>query len=48
MVLAFLLIYFGVRSYRDNVAGAGAFRPRVRGGALIGLSRRCATWPPGK
>ena len=28
MVLSFLLVYFGVRSYRDNVAGG---RPGARG-----------------
>jgi hypothetical protein len=36
MVLAFLLIYFGVRSYRDEVAGGrSAHRPR-----LVALLRR--------
>jgi len=48
MVLAFLLIYFGVRSYRDNVAGGTVrFGRAFAVGALIGLvSSMCyvATW----
>src|SRR2546423_8350159 len=48
MVLAFLLIYFGVRSYRDNVAGGTVrFGRAFAVGALIGLlSSLCyvATW----
>ena len=38
MVIAFLLIYFGVRSYRDNVAGGTVrFGRAFAVGALIGL-----------
>jgi Protein of unknown function (DUF4199) len=48
MVLAFLLIYFGVRSYRDNVAGGTVrFGRALAVGVLIGLvSSMCyvATW----
>ena len=48
MVLAFLLIYFGVRSYRDNVAGGSVgFGRALVVGALIGLvASLCyvATW----
>jgi hypothetical protein len=48
MVLGFLLIYFGVRSYRDNVAGGTVrFGRAFAVGALIGLvSSICyvATW----
>ena len=48
MVLAFLLIYFGVRSYRDNVTGGTVrFGRAFAVGALIGLvSSMCyvATW----
>jgi hypothetical protein len=48
MVLAFLLIFFGVRSYRDNVAGGSVRFGRALGvGLLIGLvSSLCyvATW----
>ena len=48
MVLAFLLIYFGVRSYRDNVAGGTVtFGRALVVGALIGaLASACyvATW----
>lgn len=48
MVLAFLLIYFGVRSYRDNVAGGQVGFGRALGvGALIALlASACyvATW----
>lgn len=48
MVLAFLLIYFGVRSYRDNVAGGRVgFMKALGVGALIALvASACyvATW----
>jgi Protein of unknown function (DUF4199) len=48
MVLAFLLIYFGVRSYRDTVAGGTVrFGRALAVGAQIGLvSSMCyvATW----
>ena len=48
MVLAFLLIFFGVRSYRDNVAGGSVrFGRAFAVGALIGaLASVCyvATW----
>ena len=48
MVLAFLLIYFGVRSYRDNVAGGQVgFMKALGVGALIALvASACyvATW----
>jgi hypothetical protein len=48
MVLAFLLIYFGVRSYRDNVAGGSVrFGRAFAVGALIAvISSACyvATW----
>src|SRR5262249_29908665 len=48
MVLAFLLIYFGVRAYRDNVAGGRVSFARALGvGALIALvASACyvATW----
>jgi hypothetical protein len=48
MVLAFLLIYFGVRSYRDNVRGGSVrFGRAFAVGALIALiSSLCyvATW----
>jgi len=38
MVLAFLLIFFGVRSYRDNVAGGHVgFGRALAVGALIGV-----------
>jgi hypothetical protein len=38
MVLAFLLIYFGVRSYRDNVAGGRiTFVRALKVGALISV-----------
>src|SRR5688500_12525272 len=38
MVLAFLLIYFGVRSYRDNVAGGRiSFVRALKVGALISV-----------
>lgn len=48
MVMAFLLVYFGVRSYRDNVAGGRiGFRRALAVGVLIGLvASACyvATW----
>jgi hypothetical protein len=48
MVLAFLLIFFGVRSYRDNVAGGTVrFGRAFAVGALIGVvASACyvATW----
>lgn len=48
MVLAFLLIYFGVRTYRDNVAGGTAgFGRALAVGALIAVvASVCyvATW----
>jgi hypothetical protein len=48
MVLAFLLIFFGVRSYRDNVAGGSvSFGRAFAVGALIALvASACyvATW----
>jgi len=48
MVLAFLLIYFGVRRYRDRVAGGRIGFPKALGvGALIALvasSCYVATW----
>jgi uncharacterized protein DUF4199 len=48
MVLAFLLVYFGVRSYRDNVAGGTVrFGRAFAVGALIaGVASLCyvATW----
>jgi hypothetical protein len=48
MVMAFLLIFFGVRSYRDNVAGGRVgFLKALGVGALIGLvASACyvATW----
>jgi len=48
MVLSFLLIYFGVRSYRDNVAnGTIGFGRALAVGSLIGLvASMCyvATW----
>ena len=48
MVVAFLLIYFGVRSYRDNIGGGSVgFGRALAVGALIGLvASLCyvATW----
>lgn len=48
MVLAFLLVYFGVRAYRDNVAGGTVSFARALGvGALIAaVASACyvATW----
>jgi len=48
MVLAFLLIYFGVRTYRDTAGGGSVtFGRAVKVGALIALISSCcyvATW----
>ncbi len=48
MVLAFLLIYFGVRSYRDNVAGGtvGFGRALAVGALITTVASLCyvATW----
>lgn len=48
MVLAFLLVYFGVRSYRDNVAGGtvGFGRAFAVGGLIALVASLCyvATW----
>jgi hypothetical protein len=48
MVLAFLLIYFGVRSYRDNVAGGkvGFGRAFAVGSLIAVVASVCyvATW----
>jgi hypothetical protein len=48
MVLAFLLIYFGIRSYRDNVAGGsvGFGRALAIGALITVVSSLCyvATW----
>lgn len=48
MVLAFLLIYFGVRSYRDNVAGGavGFGRALAIGTLITAVASLCyvATW----
>ncbi len=43
MVLAFLLVYFGVRSYRDQVAGGGIGfgRAFVVGLAIVGVATLC-------
>jgi hypothetical protein len=48
MVVAFLLVYFGVRSYRDNVAGGkvGFGRALAVGSLIVLISSACyvATW----
>lgn len=48
MVLAFLMIYFGVKSYRDNVGGGKVSFWRALGGgaliAVIGSACYVATW----
>ncbi|HEX7239942.1 MAG TPA: DUF4199 domain-containing protein [Longimicrobiaceae bacterium] len=48
MVLAFLLVYFGVRSYRDNVAGGtvGFGRALTVGLLIVVVASSCyvATW----
>ncbi len=48
MVVAFLLIYFGVRRYRDSVAGGSvSFGRACKVGALIAVISSCcyvATW----
>ena len=48
MVVAFLLIYFGVRTYRDNVAGGTVSfgRAFAVGGSIAVVASACyvATW----
>jgi hypothetical protein len=48
MVLAFLLVFFGVRSYRDNMAGGevGFGRAMAVGSLIVLISSACyvATW----
>ncbi len=48
MVLAFLMVYFGVRSYRDTVAGGTVSfgRAMVVGMLIVGIATVCyvATW----
>ncbi len=48
MVLAFLLVFFGVRSYRDNVAGGsvGFGRALAVGSLIVLIASTCyvATW----
>jgi Protein of unknown function (DUF4199) len=48
MVLAFLLVFFGVRSYRDNVAGGtvGFGRAAAVGSLIVIIAAACyvATW----
>ena len=48
MVLAFLMVYFGIRSYRDQVAGGqlGFGRALLVGLLITGISSACyvATW----
>src|SRR6266550_2743136 len=48
MVLAFLLVFFGVRSYRDNVAGGkiGFGRAMAVGSLIVVIASVCyvATW----
>jgi hypothetical protein len=48
MVLAFLLVFFGVRSYRDNVAGGtvGFGRAAAVGSLIVVIAAACyvATW----
>lgn len=48
MVLAFLLVWFGIRSYRDNVAGGkiGFGRAMAVGSLIVLISSLCyvATW----
>jgi amino acid transporter len=48
MVLAFLLIFFGVRSYREQVGGGivGFWRALVVGLMIVGVASACyvATW----
>ena len=48
MVLAFMMVFFGIRSYRDNVAGGRvSFGRALAVGALIALISSCfyvATW----
>lgn len=48
MVMAFLMVFFGVKSYRDNVAGGrvGFGRALVVGLLIVGVASVCyvATW----
>ena len=48
MILAFLLVYFGIRSYRDNFSGGQlTFARGLAVGILISLLSNCfyvATW----
>lgn len=48
MVLSFLFVYFGIKSYRDNVAGGavGFGRAFAVGAAIVAISSACyvATW----
>ena len=48
MVLAFLLVFFGVRSYRDNVAGGSVRfgRAMAVGALIVAVASACyvATW----
>lgn len=48
MVLAFLLVYFGIRSYRDNVSGGtiGFGRAFTVGALIVAIASVCyvATW----
>ncbi|MGE0439993.1 MAG: DUF4199 domain-containing protein [Gemmatimonadales bacterium] len=48
MVLAFLMVYFGIRSYRDTVGGGQVPFPRALlvGLAIVGIATVCyvATW----
>jgi hypothetical protein len=49
MVLSFLLIFFGVRSYRDTIGGGSvSFGRAFAVGALMRWSRPPATSPPGR
>jgi hypothetical protein len=48
MVLSFLFVYFGIKSYRDNVAGGtvGFGRAFAVGASIVAISSLCyvATW----
>ena len=47
MVAAFLMVFFGVRSYRDRVAGGSLSFGRSRSACRSSPSRASATSPPG-